>query len=357
MSYNLRNKQYCIRNKQYSKEEYFKELEKFNLKSRIERQKLLKEFEEIKVKAIYRFANITKCVDVTGNNMLNVKNSKNCFEFYDSEDCKDCYRAFGLKDCRDFNYGGNSELLYEYTTGSEKDYNVKFSCRANNSVRDADYTESCQNCNNIFACISLRNKENAIFNQSYSKEEFAKLREKIIKEMSSNPYFDKAGRKYEYGEFFPIEMSPWAYNETPAQEFFPLTKGEAEKNGYVWRDTEKRNFEITMSTDKIPDNIDDVSEAILKEVLSCAHSGKCSEQCTEAFRITDYELKFYKKHNIPLPIFCPNCRYYTRLAVMPGLKLYKRVCMKCNKIEFETAYAPDRPEKIYCESCYNKEVY
>jgi len=27
------------------------------------------------------------------------------------------------------------------------------------------------------------------------------------------------------------------------------------------------------------------------------------------------------------------------------------------KNEFETAYAPDRPEIIYCESCYNKEVY
>ena len=25
--------------------------------------------------------------------------------------------------------------------------------------------------------------------------------------------------------------------------------------------------------------------------------------------------------------------------------------------EFETAYAPEREEKVYCESCYNKEIY
>ena len=29
---------------------------------------------------------------------------------------------------------------------------------------------------------------------------------------------------------------------------------------------------------------------------------------------------------------------------------------KCNN-EFETAFAPDRSEIIYCENCYNKEVY
>ena len=26
------------------------------------------------------------------------------------------------------------------------------------------------------------------------------------------------------------------------------------------------------------------------------------------------------------------------------------------KNEFETSYAPDRPEIVYCEQCYNEEV-
>jgi len=29
---------------------------------------------------------------------------------------------------------------------------------------------------------------------------------------------------------------------------------------------------------------------------------------------------------------------------------------KCEN-EFQTPYAPKRPEKVYCENCYNKEVY
>jgi hypothetical protein len=29
---------------------------------------------------------------------------------------------------------------------------------------------------------------------------------------------------------------------------------------------------------------------------------------------------------------------------------------KC-EVEFETSYAPDRPEIVYCEKCYQQEVY
>jgi len=49
------------------------------------------------------------------------------------------------------------------------------------------------------------------------------------------------------------------------------------------------------------------------------------------------------------------------------MKLWHRQCM-CDKtshqhgearcqVEFETSYAPERPEIIYCEKCYQKEVY
>jgi hypothetical protein len=39
-------------------------------------------------------------------------------------------------------------------------------------------------------------------------------------------------------------------------------------------------------------------------------------------------------------------------------KLWHRKCMKegCQN-EFETSYAPERPEIVYCEKCYQQEVY
>jgi CxxC-x17-CxxC domain-containing protein len=37
-------------------------------------------------------------------------------------------------------------------------------------------------------------------------------------------------------------------------------------------------------------------------------------------------------------------------------KLFDRKCDKCGK-DIKTTYAPDRPEIVYCEECYEKEIY
>jgi hypothetical protein len=366
MSSNLRNKQYIFRNKQYSREAYLEELEKLNLGSRSSQSGLTTEFDNLKKNAIFRYANNLKCVDSFGNNLFNNKNCQLCFDIYDSENSKYCYRTLEMKDSMDFNFGGWSELIYEYISGMNSSSSVKFSSSCMTDLRDVEYSHSLLSSANIFGCFGMKNKKYFILNKQYSKEDFIVMREKIIKHMDEMPYIDKKGRIYKYGEFFPIELSPHAYNETLAQEFLPITKEEATKFGYDWRDQEEKNLAITLSADKIPDDIKNVDEKILEEVLRCIHESKCEHQCSSQYRITQGELQFYKKHNIPLPDWCPNCRYYERFAQVPKPILYHRKCM-CDKenhnhalkceIEFETPYAPERTEKIFCESCYNKEVY
>ncbi len=62
--------------------------------------------------------------------------------------------------------------------------------------------------------------------------------------------------------------------------------------------------------------------------------------------------------DLPIPRICPDCRHAKRFKNRGPNKLWHRKCMKegCQN-EFQTSYAPDKPEIIYCESCYNKEVY
>ena len=62
--------------------------------------------------------------------------------------------------------------------------------------------------------------------------------------------------------------------------------------------------------------------------------------------------------NIPIPRRCFHCRHMNRVKRRNPFKLWYRKCMKegCNN-EFETSYAPDRPEIVYCEKCYQGEVY
>jgi len=44
------------------------------------------------------------------------------------------------------------------------------------------------------------------------------------------------------------------------------------------------------------------------------------------------------------------------LKQLNPMQIYDRQCDKCG-VEIKTSYAPDRPEIIYCEKCYQQEVY
>jgi len=132
------------------------------------------------------------------------------------------------------------------------------------------------------------------------------------------------------------------------------------------KNEEKRNYTIDIKNKNISNNIKDVSDDIINKVIECEHKGKCNEQCTEAFKIIPQELQFYKRASLSLPKLCPNCRHYQRLKQRNPLKLWHRQCM-CDKdnhehkdickVEFETSYEPERPEIVYCEKCYQAEVY
>jgi hypothetical protein len=194
-------------------------------------------------------------------------------------------------------------------------------------------------------------------NKQYTKEEYEKLVPKIIEHMNNMPYVDKKGRIYKYGEFFPIEISPFPYNDSVAQDYMPLTKKEAQAQGHSWGDDQSRNYKISKQATDLPTKISDVSDNITQETIECAHKGACQDGCATAFRITPDELKFYQKLQIPLPRLCFACRHKERLKQRNPMKLWHRKCMKpgCQN-EFETSYSPERPEIVYCEQCYNAEV-
>ena len=161
----------------------------------------------------------------------------------------------------------------------------------------------------------------------------------------------------ENGEFFPIELSPFAYNETIAQEYFPLTKEQALQQGYRWYDKPKPEYTPTLQAKDIKDNIADIDDSILKEVIACANESNHICQGSGVFRLIPDEYEFYHQHTLPIPRLCPDCRHHERIKQRNPMKLWHRKCMNipCPN-EFETTYAPDRPEIVYCESCYNKEV-
>ncbi len=380
---NLRNKSYYIFNQPYSKEEYTQKIN-FILGSYTKFKEANIKFQALLKKSIFRFAQIIHSVDCRGDNISDSKNCIQSFNVASSKNLKYVSFAVNAFDSYDSGFIDYSEMCYESLSG-DKDARKYFTYGCWGSY-DLYYSDTCSSSHHLFGCIGLRHKSYSVLNKQYTKEEYEELVSKIIEQMKKLPYTDQKGREYRYGEFFPPELSPFAYNETVVQEYFPLTKEEALNQGYQWKESEEKNLKPDIYTQDLPDHIKDVSDDIVAKTIQCAHAQVkedgalepgCNEQCTTAFRITKEELDFYRRMNLPLPRLCPNCRHYQRIKQRNPLKLYQRQCMCGGKTStngvykntsqhfhkeepcpntFYTTYAPDRPEIVYCEECYKKEI-
>jgi len=370
-SMGLRNKSYCIFNQEYSKEEYQKKISELNLGSHQNFQMLKNKAYEHWKKYPQKYIHGYQNVNVSGDYIYESKNAHNCFRVRGGvEDSKFVQNITtkGVKDCYDYsNFGDNVELIYESLIIGQGASNVKFSTQAVSNIKNITYCVFCfPNNSDLFGCVSLRNKQYCILNKQYTKEEYEKLVPKIIQHMNDMPYVDKKGRIYKYGEFFPSEFSFLPYRVSAAYEFFPLTEEEVKEKGFLWYETGKQDYKITLKNEDITDNIKDADESILDHVIECAHHESCGYECTRAFRIIKMELDFLKRMNLPLPRLCTNCRHHERVSLRNPPHLFHRTCMcsqnnhahkgHCEN-KFETSYAPDRPEIIYCEKCYQAEVY
>ncbi|KKP86001.1 MAG: hypothetical protein UR88_C0001G0003 [Candidatus Nomurabacteria bacterium GW2011_GWA1_35_8] len=341
---NLVNKRYYIFNQSYTQDKYEEKLKEIYPSTHEKIDRAWIESKKPWIQYPQKYMHGIKNLNVSGDYVYNCKNVKNSYIAAKLEDSRYCMlitpgqtRSSNLYDFTHF--GISSELVYESLQVGNQVSNIKFSWFAVTGTRNLEYCISAIGCNDCFGCVGLKKREYCIFNKQYSKEEYEILREKIIKHMQDMPYVDKKGRVYKYGEFFPMEASPFGYNET-AHIYFPLTKEQVLERGYVWREPDKRKYVIN------------------EETKACEHEGKCRHNCSLAFRFIPYELQFYKKYNLPFPKLCFNCRHANRVAQTNSPKLWHRKCMnkECEN-EFETSYAPSRPEIIYCEKCYQQEVY
>ncbi|MDP3762581.1 MAG: hypothetical protein Q8Q97_00720, partial [bacterium] len=192
---NLRNQNYYIFNRPYTKEEYQRKIKEFDLGSYVKFRSVLEQFSELKQKALQRYANIFNSQAVTGDNIFNTSNCKNCFDVHgDVRDSKFITNALQIKDSYDgYGVGGFAELLYEVFDTGVQGSKLCFGAIIYGGF-DVYYSYNCHGSNNLFACVGLRNKSYCILNKQYTKEEYEKLMPRIIEHMNQMPYTDKKGR-------------------------------------------------------------------------------------------------------------------------------------------------------------------
>lgn len=338
--FNLNRKKYCIFNVEYSKEEYADHLETFRRGSYRQVKNLIEEVRAFYLSQPHRATKTRFAENCSGDMIYRSKNCHGCFTVADSEDCMHLFECARNKNCHDMDYSYDCTGLVLEALASTSCFHSAFLVDSHRCT-DSYYLAECYSLKNCFGCVGLRNQEYCILNKKYSQEEYQQLVPKIIECMAENS---------EWGEFFPVSVSPYGYNETDAALFYPLSEEEASALSANWSHYEKPEPvapRIIMAGD-LPDSIREVEDDILECAIGCEVSGKL-------FRLTKAELEFCRKHVLPLPRKHPDQRHKEMLALRNPMKLWPRTCAKCEK-EIQTTYGPERKEIIHCEECYIEEV-
>lgn len=209
LSCNLIHKEYCIFNEQYTSEEYQKKKKEY---SALPVSQLVEKLKEFEMSLPHRALNMINCENCVGDYLIDCKNCENVFS---AKECQDMANAFLMekaKDCVSCNMSGwPAELCYEGISTAVNAFRNFFSSTCW-TCSDIYYCDSCFNSSNLFGCTGLKKNQYCILNKQYDKASFDKLRMTLIEHMK---------KTQEYGEFFPIETSPFPYNETVAANYYP----------------------------------------------------------------------------------------------------------------------------------------
>lgn len=336
--YGLRQKKFCIFNEPHTEEEYRKKMKEFNLGSWEAIVAMRKHFDEWTIQFPRLYANLQNCEDSQGNNLFNCKQVLG-WSIFDSEYCKFVDRSDRPKNCYDLINTGGPEWCYDCVTPDDS-YMTIFSawCWKSKYILLSD---NCHSSKNLCGCISLRRNEYCILNKQYTQDEY----EKIVGEILNSLIAEGT-----WGSMLPVTLSLFSYNESPANEYFPLTKEDVEVRGWRWTDElPYTTGKETILWDAVPDDIAHVPDTVTDQIFACI-------DCQRNYKIIPQELSLYRKIPCPLPRRCPNCRHALRFHKKTPTHLWSRSCVKCAK-NIQTTYSPERPEVVYCEECYLKEVY
>lgn len=346
-SINMRNKKYCIYNEQYSKEEYEHKKRELLPGSYPVVQELRKSAAEFALTQPHRAFRGVKNQNTSGDYIYRSNDVQNSYMVDGGEHVYNTQLMYETsRNVSDQTlFGINCEFVYESCWVGLSVNMLKF-CFWNYYAHHLEYSFGCHSSENLFGCVGVRKGAYCILNKQYSKEEYLELLPKIKEQMMTMPHVDAMGRQYKYGEFFPPASSPWSYDESIASDFLNLSNDEARGMGFLVREPDEREYKP--ATAEIPANIQDVTDSILDATLAC-------ETCGKNYRLIPMELKFYRKHMIPVPRTCFFCRDKARINRLNPIEIHDRTCGKCG-VGIQTSYSPDRPEIVYCETCYQNEV-
>ncbi len=274
------------------------------------------------------------CEDVSGEH---IQNCKSCLHAFDARESRDCFNVTN---------GGGCDIYHGYSVGFPSCEVAYCSVTIRNSKEiffcancwDSHalwYCDNCVNCSDCFGCVGLKRKQYCVFNVQYTSEDYHRLfgawREAML-------------TRGEWGHFFPLQLSPFCYNESVAQDLFSLSREQIATRGCRYREASEL-LEIGEGDRTLQPgvrlSIDSLSGG---EILSC-------ERCSQRYRVVKKEVELLRQWGVPPQARCPDCRMLSRLERRPPYQLFSRTCAHCHQ-EIESAYEVGVAPTLLCEECF-----
>lgn len=333
--FGLRNKEYYVYNQPVSKEKYESIRDSIKNMSWHGVRNFQKKFDEYLCSYQRKYITGEGNEQSTGNYLNNCKDVLRSYALNNAENCFDSSSAFDVKDSISlFQWGERADHIYWSVEVGNNVSHVAMSNLVWQSSNNIYYSDMCFSSHDCFGSVGLKKNQYCILNKQYTKDEYEELVPKIIAHMQSTG---------EWGEFFPVDHSPFAYNESNAQLLHPLTKEEAFAQGETYRE----DGAVAQATcEDLPDvAISEIDKSIIGKVL-------CSEISGKPYRIIPQEYAFYVTQGIPISREHYGERMMRRFAMRTPEKLFHRECHECG-VKLESSY---ETEKVLCEECYLERI-
>lgn len=334
---NLRHKEYCIFNKQVSQEEYRRYISTLNLSSWIERSRVKEQVLQFFSTQARPHLIGSRFENSSGNHIYNSRNVSNSFFVYNSEDIANSLIVkVNAKNCHDCTiWCESSQWLYECAICGLNAFRLAFCYNCWDGAQELLYCDTSHGSQFCFGSVCLRKREFCILNRRYSREDYFSLLPKIIKHMTETG---------EWGEYFPMHISPWPYNTSFASRYFPISEEEAKSRGLDWLTVDTQKSPIGQAVEDLPDGLPESEHPI---IVNSMLSGR-------AFKITSEEIKRYKRLNVPLPRLSYDERMNQRSLACGNVHLKPRLCDKTG-VEIETVYSRADAPVLWTKESFDEE--
>jgi hypothetical protein len=204
-----------------------------------------------------------------------------------------------------------------------------------------DYSAYSAQLENCFGCCGLVRWKNCVMNTSYSTQEYATLRQKIIDHMKST---------WEWWQFFPGSFAPNPYDESFSSFYFPLSESEQQSLWYFFLPNSEKNNVSYLNTEELPTTARETTETTTKQTY-------WDNVAKKPFQILSQDVNLCRELEVCLPYTHYMRRIQENFRRMPyNGTLRSTTCAKTWN-EILTSWPAKYDGRIVCEEEYLKIVW